>query len=127
MNVTCDNCEQEFILEAVKIDEAIIRLNGVPVTLVYFACPKCDKIYRVSIQDRRYYELKEDVEKTKERIRKNHGSNNEKQAKMLQSMIIRKQERLRMHVDKLNKMFPGTFTFVASENNPEEKLIKYLP
>lgn len=127
MNVTCDNCEQEFILEAVKIDEAIIRLNGVPVTLVYFACPKCDKIYRVSIQDRRYYELKEDIEKTKERIRKNHGSNNEKQAKMLQSMIIRKQERLRMHVDKLNKMFPGTFTFVASENNPEEKLIKYLP
>lgn len=125
--VKCDECEHEFILEAVGIHEAIVELNGVPVTLVYFACPKCNKIYRISIQDRRYYELVEDLEKTKKRIRRNHGSNNQEMARMLNSMVFKKKQRLEEYVDKVNKMFPGTFTFVASENNHKEQTIKYLP
>ena len=125
--IVCDECKHEFYLDAVRIHEAIVELNGVPVTLVYFACPKCNKIYRISIQDRRYYELVEDLEKTKKRIRKNHGSNNQEMAKMLNSMVLRKKQRLKEHVDKVNKMFPGTFTFVASENNHKEQTIKYLP
>lgn len=125
--VKCDECEYEFILEAVGIHEAIVELNGVPVTLVYFACPKCNKIYRISIQDRRYYELVEDLEKTKKRIRRNHGSNNQEMARMLNSMVFKKKQRLEEYVDKVNKMFPGTFTFVASENNHKEQTIKYLP
>lgn len=125
--VKCDECEHEFILEAVGIHEAIVELNGVPVTLVYFACPKCNKIYRISIQDRRYYELVEDLEKTKKRIRRNHGSNNQEMARMLNSMVFKKKQRLDEYVDRVNKMFPGTFTFVASENNHKEQTIKYLP
>lgn len=125
--VKCDECEYEFILEAVGIHEAIVELNGVPVTLVYFVCPKCNKIYRISIQDRRYYELVEDLEKTKKRIRRNHGSNNQEMARMLNSMVFKKKQRLEEYVDKVNKMFPGTFTFVASENNHKEQTIKYLP
>lgn len=125
--IVCDECKHEFFLDAVEIHEAIVELNGVPVTLVYFACPKCNKIYRISIQDRRYYELVEDLEKTKKRIRRNHGSNNQEMAKMLNSMVLRKKQRLKEHIDKVNKMFPGTFTFVASENNHKEQTIKYLP
>lgn len=125
--VKCDECEYEFILEAVGIHEAIVELNGVPVTLVYFVCPKCNKIYRLSIQDRRYYELVEDLEKTKKRIRRNHGSNNQEMARMLNSMVFKKKQRLEEYVDKVNKMFPRTFTFVASENNYKEQTIKYLP
>lgn len=125
--IVCDECKHEFFLDAVEIHEAIVELNDVPVTLVYFACPKCNKIYRISIQDRRYYELVEDLEKTKKRIRKNHGSNNQEMAKMLNSMVLRKKQRLKEHIDKVNKMFPGTFTFVASENNHKEQTIKYLP
>lgn len=125
--IVCDECKHEFFLEAVKINEAIVELNGVPVTLVYFTCPKCNKIYRISIQDRRYYELKEDLEKTKRRIRKNHGSNNDELARVLNTMVTKKHERLKAYIDKVNEMFPGTFTFVASKNNPKEKIIKYLP
>lgn len=127
--IVCDECKHEFYLDAVGIHEAIVELNGVPVTLVYFACPKCNKIYRISIQDRRYYELVEDLEKTKKRIRRNHGSNNNNQemARMLNSMVFKKKQRLEEYVDKVNKMFPGTFTFVASENNHKEQTIKYLP
>lgn len=127
--VKCDECKHEFYLdlEAVGIHEAIVELNGVPVTLVYFACPKCNKIYRISIQDRRYYELVEDLEKTKKRIRRNHGSNNQEMARMLNSMVFKKKQRLEEYIDKVNKMFPGTFTFVASKNNHKEQTIKYLP
>lgn len=127
LKIVCDECKHEFYLDAAGIQEAIVELNGVPVTLVYFACPKCNKIYRISIQDRRYYELVEDLEKTKKRIRRNHGSNNQEMARMLNSMVFKKKQRLEEYVDKVNKMFPGTFTFVASENNHKEKTIKYLP
>lgn len=125
--IVCDECKHEFYLDAVGIHEAIVELNGVPVTLVYFACPKCNKIYRISVQDRRYYELVEDLEKTKKRIRRNNGSNNQERARMLNSMVFKKKQRLEEYVGKVNKMFPGTFTFVASENNHKEQTIKYLP
>ena len=125
--IVCDECKHEFYLDAVGIHEAIVELNGVPVTLVYFACPKCNKIYRISIQDRRYYELVEDLEKTKKRVQRNRGSNNQEMVRMLNSMVFKKKQRLGEYVDKVNKMFPGTFTFVASENNHKEQTIKYLP
>ena len=124
--IKCDECKHEFFLNAVGINEAIVELNGVPVTLVYFACPKCNKIYRISIQDRRYYEMQEDIEKTKKRIRKYNGRRNMKMSDTLHSMIVKKQERLKAYVELVNKIFSGTFVFVTSENN-QEKSIKYLP
>lgn len=126
MLVKCDECEHEFFLEAVGINEAIVELNGISVILVYFACPKCNKIYRISIQDKRYYELKKDLEKAKRRIQKNNGSKNMEMAKIFYSMAVKKHERLKAHIDKVNKAFPGTFVFVTSEND-KEKIIKYLP
>ena len=126
-SVICNKCEHEFLLNSVVIKEAKVEINNRQLTLIYFTCPKCNEIYRVSLVDARYFELKEDIEKTKKRIRKNHGSNNEEMARMLNQMVNKKLERLRIHTDKLNKMFPGTFTFVASENNQEENHIKYLP
>ena len=125
--VFCDECKFEFSLNSVNIQNATIDIGGQNLILAYFTCPKCNKIYRVSIMDARYFELREDLEKTKKRIRRNHGSNNDELARVLNQMVNRKLERLRNHADKLNKMFPGTFTFVVSENNHEEKHIKYLP
>lgn len=123
----CDECKHEFFLETVNIENAEVEINNQQLTLIYFTCPKCNKLYRVSLADARYFELREDLEKTKKRIRRNHGSNNEGMASMLNQMVYKKLERLRHHTDKLNKMFPGTFTLVVSENNHEEKFIQYLP
>ena len=125
--IVCDECKHEFYLDAVKIHEAIVELNGVPVTLVYFTCPKCNKIYRISIQDKRYYELAEDLEKTKKRLQRSRSSKNQELARMLSSMVFKKKQRLEEYVDKVNKMFQGTFTFVAYENNHKEQTIKYIP
>lgn len=125
--ICCDECKNELLINSVKIDEVIIELGGQALKLVYFTCPKCNKIYRIMLKDERYEELAEDLEKTKKRIRKNYGSRNDEFASMLDSMVNKKHERLRNHVEKLNKKFPGTFTFVTSENNNEEKIITYLP
>ena len=125
--IFCDECKFELSLNTVNIQNATIDIGGQNLILAYFTCPKCNKIYRVSIMDVRYFELREDLEKIKKRIRKNHGSNNEEMHRTLNQMVNIKLERLRSHTDKLNKKFPGTFTLVVSENNHKEKYIKYLP
>ena len=125
--VNCDECKHEFSMDPAYIQEVTMNLGGQALKLVYFACPKCNKIYRITLKDERYEELKEDLERTKTRIRKNRGSRNDEMARMLNQMVIRKHERIRNHLTKLNNKFPGTFTFVASENNYEDKIITYLP
>lgn len=127
IQIECDECKHEFFLEAVNIENAEVEINNQRLTLIFFTCPKCNKLYRISLADNRYFELKEDLESTKKRIRRNHGSNNKEMARMLSQMVDRKLQRLRNHTDKLNKMFPGTFTLMVSENNHKEKYIKYLP
>ena len=123
----CDDCDYTFLLNAAHINETVVMINDQPFTLVYYTCPKCNKIYRITLKDKRYEELAEDLERTKNRIRKNHGSNNFEFARVLDTMVRKKHERLKIHLSRLNKQFPGTFTFVVSENNQEDKFIKYLP
>lgn len=123
--VKCDECKHEFVLESVKIQEAQVKCENELLQLSFFTCPKCNKIYRVLLKDTRYEELKVDLEKTKGRIRRNHGSNNVEFARTLNNMVNKKAERLKHHVDRLMAKHNGTFTFVASENNSKE--IQYLP
>ena len=72
-------------------------------------------------------ELKEDLEKAKKRVRRNRGSNNVEMASVLNNMILRKQNRLKDYMKKLNDSFKETFTYAASENNAQDKTIVYLP
>lgn len=125
--IYCDECKQEFSMDSVDIKEATVDLYGQALTLVYFTCPKCNKIYRITLKDKRYEVLKEDLDKTKNRIRKNFGSRNDEMARTLNSMVFKKLERMKNYLTKLNNKFPGTFTFVASENNHKDKIITYLP
>ena len=123
----CDKCNYEIDMNSVNIQEAAVKLDGQDLTLVYFACPKCNKLYRITLKNKRCVELREDLEKIKRRIRKNHGSGDEELAQNLSDMLAKKQKRLRDYIMKLNAKFPGTFIFVVSENNHEETIIKYLP
>ena len=126
--IVCNECDYEFSMNSVKIKEATVNVGKKEeIILMYFTCPKCNKIYRIMIKDKQYEVLKEDLEKIKTRIRKNNGSRNDELARVLDSMVIKKHERLKNHMMKLNERFSGTFTFVVSENNHKEKIIKYLP
>lgn len=124
--VTCDECKHEFPLESVKIQELPVRCENEELSLMFFTCPKCNKIYRVLLKDARYEELRVDLEKAKDRIRRNRGSNNVECAGLLNSMVSKKAERLEQHHKKLSAKYNGTFTFEASENNSKET-IRYLP
>ncbi len=122
----CDECKHEFFLDAVNIKETKIKMETEELTLVYFTCPKCNKIYRVCLKDPKFEELKEDLEKTKKKIRRNRGSNNVEMASVLNNMLIRKSERMKQHIKRLNDKYTGTLTFAASENNEQDTII-YLP
>lgn len=124
--VYCDDCKHEFSMNAVDIKQAAVTLGGQALVLVYFTCPKCNKIYRITLKDERYDALRLDLEKTKKRIRKNHGSGNGEFASTLDTMVRRKLERLRTYTTELNGKYPGTFVFAVSENS-EGEIIKYLP
>lgn len=123
--IVCDECGYEFPLESVNIQEQSVKCENEQLSLMFFTCSKCNKIYRVLLKDARYEELRVDLEKTKRRIRRNHGSNNVEFARTLNNMVFKKAERLENHCKKLLAKYNGTFTFVASENNSKE--IKYLP
>ena len=125
--IVCDECGYEFPLESVNINiqEQSVKCENEQLSLMFFTCPKCNKIYRVLLKDARYEELRVDLEKTKRRIRRNHGSNNVEFARTLNNRGFKKAERLENHCKKLLAKYNGTFTFVASENNSKE--IKYLP
>lgn len=125
--ILCDDCKKEFSMNSVDIEKANISLNGQEMVLVYFACPGCKKIYRIMLRDEKYYELNTDLQITKVRMRKAYDSGNKELARMLNEMVTKKHERLSNHVDKVNKKFPGTFTFVTYENKHKDKIIKYLP
>ena len=127
VKICCDECKYEFSMNSVNIQEAIINIGRQALKLVYFVCPECNKIYRISLEDERYNELKEDLAKTKRRLLKNYDSKDMESARVLNDMVNKKHQRLKNHLENLNNKFPGTFTFVTSENNNEEKIIKYLP
>lgn len=124
--VYCDDCKTEFVVDPDIIKQATVTLDGQALVLVYFTCPKCSRIYRITLKDERYEELRVDLEKTRKRIRRNHGSSNVEFASTLSTMVQRKQQRLRDYTTKLNGKYPGTFVFAVSENG-EDKFIKYLP
>lgn len=125
--IKCDECEHEFFLNTVNIENAEVSINNQRLILKYFQCPMCNKIYKVLLIDKCTKELYNDVENIKSKIRKNRGSNDIETARMLNQMVNVKVKRLNNYIEKLNKKFPGTFIFVVSENNHKEKSIKYLP
>lgn len=118
--IICDECKKEFFLKSVKIKESIVKVNNVPINLVYFMCPKCKKVYPISIQDKRYFELLNDLENVKHKIKKNNGTEDLQKAKVLNEMVFKKLNRLKKHEEKVKKKFSGTFIC-------EEGIIKYLP
>lgn len=122
--IVCNECNSEFFLMSIKIKESAIEISGQQFSLVYFKCPQCGKLYRVTLKDDKYNALVEDLENTKKQIRRAKGNGNLYLQNRLVSMVYRKRERLQSHVARLNAKYSGTFIEV-SENGTTT--IKYLP
>ena len=59
--IVCDECNNEFFLKSIEIKESAIEIGGQELLLVYFKCPQCGKLYRVTLKDDEYYALVEDL------------------------------------------------------------------
>ena len=127
MDIVCDSCSHTFASTQVKVQEGQVKLDGICFKLIYFVCPKCNKIYKVSLIDKRYEELLKDLEKVKRRIRRNRGVDNVELQTKLSTMATKKYDRLKQYVDKLNSKYTGTFTFASVNNDKDENKIVYLP
>ena len=73
-SVTCDKCNYEFVLKEESIMKEKMEVKGLKFDLIYFYCPSCKKIYRASIQDRKYYLLVEELDKVRKQVRDNFGT-----------------------------------------------------
>lgn len=116
MLVRCDECQSEFELYKNDVKKDIVNLDGVNVHLVYFMCPKCKRIYRVSIQDKNYYKFAKDLEKAKKKLR-NYKGNDSIVINKLCAKALEKKKILEKYVDLVNETYDGTFEAVASKNN----------
>lgn len=116
MLVRCDECQSEFELYKNDVKKDIVNLDGVNVHMVYFMCPKCKRIYRVSIQDKNYYKFAKDLEKAKKKLR-NYKGNDSTVINKLCAKVLEKKKILEKYVDLVNETYDGTFEVVASKNN----------
>lgn len=124
--VYCNECKHEFAISAVGIQVSPVIIGGRALELVYFVCPKCNKVYRITLRDERCNELQADIESTIRRMRKSHGGKNIKLASSLDDMVQRKRLRLREYMERLNGKYTGTFILAVPEDG-EGTTINYLP
>lgn len=124
--VYCNECKHEFAISAVGIQVSPVTMGRRVLELVYFVCPKCNKVYRITLRDERCNELQADIESTMRRMRKSHGGKNIKLASSLDAMVQRKRLRLREHMECLNGKYTGTFILAVPEDG-EGTTINYLP
>lgn len=123
--IVCNECKNEFFLNDVNVQESKVCVGKYKIiNLVYFTCPCCNKVYPISIQDGKYFDLLSDLNSIKYKIKKNNGIMDLKKANTLNAMVFKKLNRLKKHEEKLKKKFSGTFLKV-SENGI--MIIKYMP
>lgn len=123
--IVCNECKNEFFLNDVDVQESTVWVEKHKIiNLVYFTCPCCNKVYPISIQDGKYFDLLSDLNSVKYKIKKNNGTMDLKKANTLNAMVFKKLNRLKKHEEKLKKKFSGTFLEV-SENGI--MIIKYMP
>lgn len=103
--ITCDSCGKTFRLSSDKIQEGVVE-NITKVSVSYFVCPKCKKVYTILIRDEKFGVLQDDYIKTKERyekLYKKYFGKNEGEELLSQvfSSMLAKQQRLRQYEESL--------------------------
>lgn len=123
-SVTCDKCNHEFVIKEESIMKEKMEVKGLKFDLIYFYCPSCKKIYRASIQDRKYYLLVEELDKARKQVRDNFGTFDTTKANKLNKKLKKKSNALKNHVLEMNDKFSGEFAFFV--DNKENRTIEYI-
>ncbi|MBO7289562.1 MAG: hypothetical protein J6V03_06170 [Clostridia bacterium] len=113
MTIICDFCKKEFSLQSVDdINFFTFPWKGKEITLHYFLCPKCNKIYKAGFSDEHSRMLASDLKVAEIRYAKAVKRNaTEKQLSSLFNLVKVKRKKLAAYKQKLGNMFPGEFVF----------------
>ena len=123
-SVTCDKCNHDFVIQEESIMKETMEVKGLKFDLIYFYCPSCKKIYRASIQDRKYYLLVEELDKARKQVRDNFGTFDTTKANKLNKKLKKKSNALKNHVLEMNDKFSGEFAFFV--DNKGNRTIEYI-
>ena len=123
-SVTCDKCNHEFVIKEESIMKEKMEVKGLKFDLIYFYCPSCKKIYRASIQERKYYLLVEELDKARKQVRDNFGTLDTTKANKLNKKLKKKSNALKNHVLEMNDKFSGEFAFFV--DNKGNRTIEYI-
>ena len=120
INITCENCGEQFEL---SVHESIIYIYNNKYILKYIYCDKCKKIYRLYITDEKYDKLVDDLNRAKERIKRNWGKTGQQMQELLIEIAMKKKERLKAYINGLNQKYSGVFEFATPNKNGEQQVI----
>lgn len=122
--IICDKCKHGFSLNTVKIKESPIEIEDDNLILMYFECPKCKKIYRITLKDEKSEELLEVLKKTEQKLKERVWCGNEELVRQLEGLVNARKDSYESYINILNNHYPGSFKYEASKG---KKRIVYLP
>lgn len=125
--IICDNCKVAigWWNDLVKIiKEEKIEIENDYVYLTFFSCPVCKKIYRVSVLTEDLKQMQISIRDLKKELERNDIS--ESRRLMLERIITLGLIKHKEEFESVQNKYKGTFTYAASENNSEDKII-YKP
>lgn len=124
IKIVCDKCKHGFSLNAVNIKESPIDIGDDKLILMYFECPKCKKIYRVTLKDEKSEELLQILKKTEQKLKERKGCASIELVRKLEGMVNVRKEQYEYYINMLNNHYSGCFKYEKSKG---KKRIVYLP
>lgn len=111
IKIVCDKCKHGFSLNTVKIKESPIDIGDDKLILMYFECPKCKKIYRITLKDEKSEELLQILKKTEQKLKEIKGCASAELVRKLEGMVDVRKEQYEYYINMLNNHYSGCFKY----------------
>ena len=115
----CDECSQEWLLQSDGILEAKVENADEKdeLSVRFFTCPRCGKVYVVNLFDVRLKKLLKKREVLKARLNKACEVKNVDFAFAMSKRIDKLAKRFNRHSSELSKKYNGTFTLASNDKD----------
>ena len=113
--IVCDNCDSKFIIIKSSLKEAKVELDEGLCDIAYFSCPRCKKVNIISVKDKKWYELKQDLDKQKQVEMQVARNGNSKLLQRLSKLVHVRASKLRSHTESLKAKYDGSLTLSELE------------
>lgn len=123
----CDSCCHEFKLNSDSFIESEMIAKNEPIIFFGFACPNCNKLYRIAVRSLKSSQLSAEIARLRQMLQvelnlrkaQSYSINYQRDARIsaLRVKIKNNVSKLRIELNRLKDKFPGDFTMVS----PKEK------